>query len=540
MTCESLIIEFPHNPRAFGSWLAMLSVMYKSNIYISVLKAFQHNLLSILLTCVLPLSALALPSFYEGTSQNIQTVFASLNGQPLKNYPKLVLVSQSPLLNVYWANNVECSREPMSCEGLVDQAIAVQVQKHIENSVKSKIERFDLYADKLLPQWRSKFRAKLFPLSIQIQLGEEMFYAGSIFEETGAQAIGLDGSSVVQMKLKSRISIGIQNPSFSSIDTLIMHEFGHMLLRALEFPRMESAKSGRADALLEEALPDFISSSTNDDTAVIAPGLQDSVARMVQEKLADPKLEPFQRAKMAMDLRGISHFGLRDFSRNYAYTDLYLLPGAYNTSITINAMLYRLRGALGSDYLRNTLIRAIVERPGMLNQADAYSILKNLIGYFAKIYPEQFKNRASEIQKVIKNSDWIPATKTSQEILLKSSVDAENSINVEINPALELSSIFPTTMRSLTYTVYVAEKPRFAFSDFLDYDLKRDLRFNPVAACEPSSVLCICGPERSLISIEGIYLSAKKTVESTKRANLKLSSPIESACYVLSFEWQER
>ncbi len=493
----------------------------------SNLNCFGALALTMFLTVALPLSASA------------QSV-ASLEGQPLRAYPRLILVNQSPLLNLYWANNIKCTAEPANCDRRVDQSAAVRIQKQIERSVKLKIEDFDQYAGRLLPLWRSKFRTRLFPLSIQIQLGEEMYHAGSIFGEVTEQVVASNGSALGPVKLKSRISIGSQNPSLASVDTLIMHEFGHMLLRALEFPHLESAKSGRADSLLEEALPDFISSVTNGGTSAIAPGLQDSASRMIRAKLLDSKTELFMKAKMEMDLRGISHVALRDFSNPYRYSDLYLLPGAYNSSLTFNSMFIKLGPAFGDGFLKNTVLRAIVERPGILNQADASVVLKNLVEFFAEIYPHQFEKQAPAIRKVVRESDWIPALRTSNALQLKSSVDTEDSINVRIFPEFHVDSLFPTKMRSVTYNVSIAGRPRFAFSNFLDYDSTRYLRFLPIKTCEASSVLCVCGQEKNLISIDAIYLSSKRKIESTQRAGLKLSSPKEPPCYIMSFEWEDK
>jgi hypothetical protein len=473
------------------------------------------------------------------SAQGQETSVTGLKGQTLRAYPKLMLLKKLGVLNIYWSNDVDCGREPDNCDRVVDQDVAFKIQKKIETDVLTKVNDFDAVAGQILSNW-SRVRPALFPLSIKIELGQEIMNAGSNFDRSTVEIFSPDGSSLGDVKAGSSISLGIQNAgNLESVDTLVMHEFGHMVLRALGFPQMLDSNRGRVDSLIEETLPDFISSSTNADTPYMAPGLQDIVLKFAKDGLKDPRNDNFQRAMMEGHLQGISDKAMRDFTLNYSYSDLYLLPGHYVSSLHFNGLFYRLKQVILPEHLRNTVLRAIAERPAILLDGDAYQVVAGIIAFYAQIYPDQYAKNADQIRATLVQSGWVSATRTSPSLAFEVFSDTTSAVNVRIKPDLALmSTLLPATMRCLTYTVRTSGKTRFAFTQFLDWSQQQRLKLVPTASCDPSSPLCICGADKENLTIDGIYLSQGKQVSITQSFPVKTELTRNSTCYVLSFEWE--
>jgi hypothetical protein len=119
---------------------------------------------------------------------------SALEGKPLRAYPKLIRVSQTELMNVYWSNVTNCDREPENCDRIVDQKKAGDIQKRIEGVAYQKIANFDQMAARLFPNWSTEIRSRLFPLSIKIQLGDELINAGSVYTSTTAEIFSAFGT----------------------------------------------------------------------------------------------------------------------------------------------------------------------------------------------------------------------------------------------------------------------------------------------------------------------------------------------------------
>ena len=464
----------------------------------------------------------------------------SLNGKPLSSYPKIVKIKGSDLLNIYWSNDINCNREPENCARVVNQSVAVRIQNRLDTVVGQRISAFDRFASKVIPRWTSLIRPRLFPLNIEIQLGQEIMSAGSVFDPTKVEIFSASGESHGLVDIGRRISVGIQQAaSLESVDTLVMHEFGHMVLRALGFAQLQSAKSGRVDSVLEEMLCDFISSSFNADTPFIAPGLQDRVRKFAEDGLKDSKSDAFQRALMEGHLQGISSKSMRDFTLPFVYEDLYLLPSHYVYSLHLNGILYRLKKVIPSELLTTVVLRTVVEQPGILMHGDTNQVLQGLIEFYARLYPVQYSSRAAQIRTIVRQSGWKASQPTSQQLEIDLFADDERGVNVRIKPAASLtSSIYLATMRCLTYTILANGRPIFSLTQFLDYSMQRRLRFLPVDACDQSSPLCICGTNKEKLSLEAVFLNEYKVVNASMRTAIPANALQSAACYNLSFEWE--
>ena len=309
-----------------------------------------------------------------------------LKGQPLKAYPKLMLIEKLGLINVFWSNDVDCQEEPSKCEATVDQRAALIVQRKIETDVLAKLKNFETAAEQAIPNWKSEIAPKLFPLMIRIELAQETMYAGSIFDKMTVQIFSEQNSILGQVAVGSRISIGIlEGGNFESVDTLVLHEFGHMILRALGFPRLQDPKSGRIDSLVEETIADLLSLITNAGKPYMAPGLQDVVRKFAQDGLKNPKYDNFQKAMMEGHLQGISNKAMRDFSIKYSYPDTYLLPGHYVSSLHINGILYQLRQVVPPAKLLKVLLTTIATHPNDLLDGEAYVVVGKILARYAEL-----------------------------------------------------------------------------------------------------------------------------------------------------------
>ena len=441
---------------------------------------------------------------------------------------------------LYWSNDVDCKRESENCARVVSQSVAVKIQHRLEAVVAQKISAFDRFATKVIPRWVSSIRPRLFPLNIEIQLGQEMMSAGSVFDPIKWEIFSASGSSQGMVDSGRRISVGIQQAgSLTSVDTLVMHEFGHMVLRAIGFAQLQSEKSGRIDALLEETLCDLISLSFNADTPFMAPGLQDRVRKFAEDGVKDPKNDTFKRALMKGHLQGISNKSMRDFTLPFVYEDLYLLPSHYVSSLHVNGILYRLKKVIPSELLTTVVVRAVVEQPGILMPGDANQVLQGLIAFYAQLYPAQYSVQAAQIEAIVRQNGWKAAQPTGQQLDLDLFTDDESGVNVRMKPAALLTaSLYPTTMRCLTYTILAGKHPRFSLTQFLDYSMQQRLRFLPVKSCDQASPLCVCGTDREKLSVEGVFLNQQKVVNTSMRTAIPADALQGAACYMLSFEWE--
>jgi hypothetical protein len=318
----------------------------------------------------------------------------------------------------------------------------------------------------------------------------------------------------------------------------VTHEFGHMALRALGFIRLESAQ-GRIDAQLEETLCDFIASSLNSDTPFIGVGLQNQVKKFAQDGLKEPGIGAFQKAMIEGHLQGVSDKAMRDLTMPLVYEKHYLLPGHYVSSMHYNALFFRLKKVVPAEHFTNAVLQAVVEQPSIFMFGDAREVVRGLVAFYARKFPAEFRQRKKAILAVLNRSGWHVPGVAEGHLQLELSDDAQKALNVRIKPNPDLtSSVFPATMRTLTYTLYANHQPRFSMAQFLDDSSKRRFRLIPTASCDPSSVVCFCGSAKSQLSIDGIFLNQHKKVVKTGRTSIPATSLQSSECYTLSFEWE--
>ena len=462
-----------------------------------------------------------------------------LKGQPLKSYPKLMMIEKLGLVNVFWSNDINCQQEPSKCAANVDQRAALIVQRKIETDVLAKLKNFEAAAEQAIPNWKSEIAPKLFPLTLRIELAQETMSAGSNFGKTTVEIFTEQNSSLGQVAVGSSISVGIlEGGNFESLDTLVLHEFGHMMLRALGFPQLQDPKNGRIDSLVEETIPDLVSSITNSGTPYIAPGLQDIARKFAQDGLKNPKNDNFQKALMEGHLQGISDKAMRDFSMRYSYPDTYLLPGHYVSSLHINGIIYQLRQVVPSAQLLTVLLKTIATHPSDLLDGEAYVVVGKILARYAELFPADYQQSSIKIQNILRENGWIKAAKTEQVMTFNSFIDQEGAENVRIRPDASLmSSLFPATMRCLTYTIKAGGKTRFAFTQFVDWSMQQRLKLVPANSCDQASLFCVCGADKQTITLDSIYIDRDKRVLRTNAFPIS-SDKLNSSCYTLSFEWE--
>ena len=462
-----------------------------------------------------------------------------LKGQPLKAYPKLMMIEKLGLVNVFWSNDVNCQQEPSKCVATVDQRAALMVQRKIETDVLAKLKSFETAAEQAIPNWKSEIAPKLFPLTIRIELAQESMNAGSNFGKTTVEIFSEQNSSLSQIAVGSSISVGIlEGGNFESVDTLVLHEFGHMMLRALGFPQLQDPKSGRIDSLVEETIPDLVSSLTNSGTPYIAPGLQDVVRKFAQDGLKNPKNDNFQKALMEGHLQGISDKAMRDFSIKYSYPDTYLLPGHYVSSLHINGIIYQLQQVVPSAKLLTVLLKTIAIQPNDLLDGEAYVVVGKILARYAQLFPADYQQASGKIQNILRENGWVKAVKTAQVMTFDFFIDQDGAENVRIKPDASLmTSLFPATMRCLTYTLKVGGKTRFAFTQFLDWSMQQRLKLVPANSCDQSSPLCVCGADKQALTLDSVYIDRDKRVSRTSAFPIS-SDKLNLTCYSLSFEWE--
>jgi hypothetical protein len=363
--------------------------------------------------------------------------------------------------------------------------------------------------------------------------------ASSNFSKTTEEIFSEQNLSLGRISVGSSISIGIlEGNDLESVDTLVMHEFGHMVLRALGFPQLEDPKSGRIDSLVEETISDLVSSIANFGTPYMAPGLQDVVRKFAHAGLKNPKNDNFQKALMEGHLQGVSNKAMRDFSRKYSYSDTYLLQGHYVSSLHINAVLYQLRQVVQPTKLLTVLLKIIATHPSDLLDGEAFVVVGKILAGYSQSFPADYQKNSAQIQNILRANGWEKAVKSDQVMSFESFVDHDGAENVRIKPDPSLtSSLFPATMRCLTYTIRAGGKTRFSFTQFLDWSMQQRLKLVPANSCNSGSPLCVCGPDKHTLTLDSVYIDRDKHVYRTNAFPIP-SDTLNSPCYTLSFEWE--
>lgn len=436
-------------------------------------------------------------------------------------YPRTVLVEDAGLVRFYWNREADCGRTPGGCDIVINQENMLAVQEAIKTEVLPRLEKFRRLGVRLIPEWKSKVEPRLFPLNIRIVFNEKLMNIGSSSIER-LMSNSLDGKDL-GLIVGPMIHIGGNEPEKKGIlPSLIMHEFGHMLLRALGFPQSTSTPSGRIDALLEEALSDYISRITNDFTPYMAPGLQDEIRAFFKARLSEQNTETFYRAVAESHLQGLSAHAVRDFAIQRPYSEAYVLPGHYLASIHFNSAIYRLEQQVDREALRDVILIAIAQNPSVFMHGELNQIISKLLS-LAKMHPKR-------------TDGWRDAQPSPTRTEVAITVDKEKLKIVPTPNEGFKNLLFPSTVRSITYTIYRGDtEPIFSFANYLEFSSHQHIELVPKAKCEENELLCFCGQRE--VSLVAVYLDQEKILRKTVKEKLNLSALQNSACHGLTIEW---
>ena len=446
----------------------------------------------------------------------------------VRDVPKLVLAAKLKLANLYLENNEDCSKANAACDLRVEDEVLLGLENEFSKSIDPLLQKLDTWAEKSVPDWSTK-RTALFPISFRLSVSGEMINAGSRYSNSSQQIFDMSGSSSGFAIEPAKVSIGIQKSSPQAVGTFAVHEAGHMFLRVIGFPVSESSASGRIDALTEEAICDFISSTINGFTPYIGAGLQDDARAYVQAKLDESNLDAFQRAFMEQHLLGISTRSVRDFSSAVPYSREFALPGHYVTSMVFNSALYKLGSFIERSKLASSVMELIVRDPSLFNSGDMNAILQRIVQASSSGNPTV----DSSAQLVLAKLGFKSPVVSSSAILVKESgSQTAKDVGLTLAPEI-LADLASATQPSVIYNLTQGSESKFSFAQFVGYSMQQLVRLTPVPSCDSTSPLCVCGS--APLHISATYLSRIGQITRTQPAPISL--PTTSSCASLTIEW---
>lgn len=480
---------------------------------------FQGFLLSILgLVCI---SLTARSAVFEGVPL---TDPAAFKGRKLQEYPPLFLVKRTPHFNIFWGSRSDCADRP-SLDLIPDQKHAEEIQSLIETTLESQVENLERFAKVNVATWENRVSKVLYPVNIAIGLEDPIICGGANQRDLRVYA-GEGKSDVVVLKqllLESggRLRNSQEQKGFISIK---MHELGHLVARAVGYPRF-IAQNSMYTAPLEEVVADFVGFIGNGNNPLIGEGLSDIVDSEYCAKLTGP-LDNFARAKIESICRVHSSAAMRDLRLPLLYPDLYKFPEHHHMAGHTNALFYRVGSLAGLENLFAAFMTEFFAMESSVFDAEIF----NFVSRVGKRLTDQRPALAIAMEKLFDDLKWSQAQVSIRRLESKLVQDDGKIVQLEIKPQPSLiAEVYDFPF--VNVNVKSENETRFSLTWMGEF-WEPKVTLTRVSACQPGAHDCRCFADGQSLTIDSVFLNKKTQVMRTlSQELLRFGVALRSGCF---------
>src|SRR6185312_14479313 len=230
------------------------------------------------------------------------------SSKAVEQYPNALFIKRTPYFEIYWGFegcrsgcDGQNSDQPLNQE--YKQKLA-EVEPYLEQVLGHVLSRFDLWAASNVEKWSLR-RAQVFPVTIVIS----PFY--STWKGTSTLVGKMDYEDAQghaqTLTIRPIVTIGVKEgrEKWSSYESFVAHEFGHVLLYSLGISEYLSP--------LDEAFADLLALTLNPGTSVFVPEFAADYRAYLKKNLREASSER-QGETLQRWLRVSSERAVRDFT----------------------------------------------------------------------------------------------------------------------------------------------------------------------------------------------------------------------------------
>lgn len=445
-------------------------------------------------------------------------------GRKLQDYPELFLVKRTKHLNIFWSSRSTCVDKP-SLDTVPNQQHARQIQGLLENVIEQRIEKFEQFASSSVPQWQNKVSRKLYPLNIRIEMETPIICGGAGQYNLGVYAGEGQPDIILRDQLILEAGGKLRNMAEAAgFVSVKMHELGHLIARAVGYPRFQS-ESSIYQGPLEEVIADFVGFVGNQNSPFIGEGLSDVIDAEYCSKLGG-SLEPFEKAKIESICRVHTAEAMRDLRLPLQYQDLFKFPEAHHTAGHTNALLYRLGNLVGLEVLFRSLMSEFFAMDSSVFDAEVYSFIENVEKRIALEQP----NSRQKIRRILSDLNWKRSQASPRQVEVRTPTRTEKAILVEIEPTPNLADdVFDFPFVNLN--LKLGGRTLFSYTSMGDF-WKPKASLMKVPGCQANEKDCRCFVSGNELTVDAVYLNKQERVLRTSPQNvLRFGQDVEAGCF---------
>lgn len=450
-------------------------------------------------------------------------------GRKLEDYPARFLVKRTKHLNIFWSSRPNCSDSP-SLETIPDHAHPEQIQSLLENVVEERIENFEQFAKSNLLEWESRVSKHLYPLNIQIDMETPIICGGanqydlSVYVGEGKPEVVIRNQLILESGGKLRNAS--EAAGFVSVK---MHELGHLVARAVGYPRFKGENSIYL-APLEETIADFVGFVGNQNNPLIGEGLSDVIDTEYCSKMSGA-LEPFEKAKIEGICRVHSSHAMRDLRLPLHYQNLFKFPEHHHTAGHANALFYNVGRIVGLNSLFKGFMAEFFKMDSTVFDAEIYGFVERVI---ERSLAEQPSKRNAVLQ-TMNDLNWKSAEASQKRVEVKTPILSDNSIQIEIEPENSLvTDVFEFPFVNLN--LKSGKTTHFSYTSMGDF-WKPKASLTKVSECSASEYDCKCFHDGEALTVDAVYLDKQEKVRRTSLQKvLTFGHDVKAGCFKFGAE----